>query len=333
VCRHDPTKWWFITGETAGDAMIVVAAEVLELGGHRRVFRPGRGYGFIFCCNEDDWMGYHYHWASPEYIAWQFGLVGVGPVAVPDDLGPAASARELAALSAFYLMTKTILMKIARDLGLDVTADSLFNILAELAMFILGCDWERAVEIVSVRCTQAPHDVATIELDLCDGADEVLDKDERADVAAAKLKAEKRRAQKHDLRTEVKKAREQIQKRKAAAAAKAAAKAKGKGKGKGRGKGIAPPAPPRLPARVLPPNGAVTQQQAKQLLPPSSYIWRSWRYGMWIGRYPPYKPHSRTWRSHGHYQSCVLVVQQVWTDYLFHHGLDHSSCTVPGLLT
>lgn len=112
--------------------------------------------------------------------------------------------------------------------------------------------------------------------------------------------------------------------------------------GGGRGKGAkAKPAPVHakggkgakglaVPALALPP-GAITQREAKAFVPEGGKIWRSWCTGAWMGRWPPYGYHSRAWHTHGHHNAATLVLRAVWRDFLDHHGLQDSACTVAGL--
>lgn len=85
-------------------------------------------------------------------------------------------------------------------------------------------------------------------------------------------------------------------------------------------------------AATLPP-GALTQVEAKALLPKGCYIWRNWKGAAWCGHFPKggHPRFSRSWASYGHREAGLAAVRELWQQFLDHHGLPLSKCVVKGL--
>ena len=207
-------------------------------------------------------------------------------------------------------------------LHVDSDGSSLFELLWDLVKKLLNYDDVRTLAVVSLRCTDQGRDVAAIELDDCDEAMDVLDKDDQEDLRQAKKKAEQSRAERKQFRRACAARRAKI----AAAAAKAKAKAKAAPKAGAK-------AAPKALARVPLPAGAATHSEAKRMMPPNAYVWRSWRNNAWLVRYPPYGSHHRSWVTHGHSEALRQALVAVWADYLSHNQLGLDACHVRGLLT
>ena len=81
------------------------------------------------------------------------------------------------------------------------------------------------------------------------------------------------------------------------------------------------------------PEGALTQQQVKAMLPPGASVWRgNWGQGHWWGHLPPHSRVSRSWL-HGHRESAFFVLRRLWNSYLKDNGLTRADCPVSRLFS
>ena len=78
------------------------------------------------------------------------------------------------------------------------------------------------------------------------------------------------------------------------------------------------------------PIGAITQQEAKQLLPPKSYIWQGTG-GTWQSHMPPHKRFSQSWTNGGHRQACLANIKNCWQLFLQDNLMPLSACPVKDL--
>lgn len=83
--------------------------------------------------------------------------------------------------------------------------------------------------------------------------------------------------------------------------------------------------------RRLVPYGALTQEEASSMAPPGAFIWRSLGSANWQGHLPPHRRTSRSWSLYGHRESCLLVLRELWGQYLLENGLSESDCPVQGM--
>ena len=63
------------------------------------------------------------------------------------------------------------------------------------------------------------------------------------------------------------------------------------------------------------PDGAITQPEARILLPPGASVWKANIEGCWMGHFPPFKRVSKSWRLHGHREAALEVVKDCWRTY------------------
>lgn len=88
----------------------------------------------------------------------------------------------------------------------------------------------------------------------------------------------------------------------------------------------------RFPAFV--PEGALTQQEVKAMLPPGASCWRSnLGSGQWWVHLPPHPRISKSWTIQGHYEAAQFVLKGVWRQWLDDNGLTTADCPVAGLFT
>lgn len=83
------------------------------------------------------------------------------------------------------------------------------------------------------------------------------------------------------------------------------------------------PPPPAIP------EGAITQSQAKAMIPPGSFIWQG-RMGTWQSHSPPHRRFSRSWAGGGHREAALAAIRDAWSKYLQDNHLRADQCPVPG---
>ena len=84
----------------------------------------------------------------------------------------------------------------------------------------------------------------------------------------------------------------------------------------------------RFPASI--PEGALTQQDFKSMLPPKAYIWMG-SAGSWQSHIPPHRRFSQSWSVTSHREAGLNAVRDCWLHYLSDNCMDTSSCPIPGL--
>lgn len=83
----------------------------------------------------------------------------------------------------------------------------------------------------------------------------------------------------------------------------------------------------------LVPPGAITQPEAKAMVPPGASIWRDLCRGGWCGHMQGFRRCSRPWSTEGHREACMFVLRTLWNQFLLSQGLDASSCPIRGLFS
>ena len=81
------------------------------------------------------------------------------------------------------------------------------------------------------------------------------------------------------------------------------------------------------------PEGGVTQENAKQYIPPGCYIWKS-SAGAWCGHYPNkgYPRVSCSWVSgHSFDSACQEVTRKLWRQFNEFNGRSETDCPIAGL--
>ena len=231
--------------------------------------------------------------------------------------GEELALKELAARSAWWHLGISDLHNIAKYLKADVKkSDSLFQCLLQLAMHVLKCSEKEAMDIISQRLVQmqAKNDFSQELLDI-DEAVNCLEKNDMEEVSKQQSKSVERQMQYDDFV-------EQYKELKARAAPKAKAASKGGGAGKD-----------KVVVRKLPHDlSHISQKDAKLLMPPQSYIWKSRSDGCWHSKVPPFGEVSRSWRRYGEHQSCLLVLREAWKLHLDLNGHPYEDCLIQGLM-
>lgn len=77
----------------------------------------------------------------------------------------------------------------------------------------------------------------------------------------------------------------------------------------------------------------LTQAEAKQFLPPDTYLWRANTKGCWMARVLPHGSHSETWSKHGGDSAAALwaIIRFVWAQWLDDKCLPHNQCPIQGV--
>lgn len=78
------------------------------------------------------------------------------------------------------------------------------------------------------------------------------------------------------------------------------------------------------------PAGAITQPQARELLPPKAHIWLG-RHGCWAVHLHPHRRYSESWSLSSHHEACMNCVRHVWRLFLADNNMPESACPVRGL--
>ena len=229
-------------------------------------------------------------------------------------LGPPSSIFTLACRSAFWNLSRTLIVKWAMEE--DIVCDSsmsLFEVLMYVLLEHLKLPESDVLDIVSKRLHI--HDLAShfapALLDL-DEALEVLEKDDQRKVTEEQKSTVTHQKERSDFAACFRKKREEI--RVAVAGPKAKAKAKVKGKGKGK-------EPPEPPFRW---DSDISHADAKRLIPPGSSIWRGLTRREWCGHHEVSGAIRvrAPWDGLGGQQAALKnVVGRLWRQHLEHWGL------------
>jgi len=275
----------------------------------------------VFVMNLVDWSGFYVQWLSPHTQARRHGVRGRPCIRAFPISSVMATLGKLAGSRAFYRLPLTTLRALAKYFRCDVSGLSRFGTLLCLIRFCLpGLSEEQIMEILGLRCDDPLEAICSAELEECEGAVDVLDRDERNALKGSK---ERHRSSKEERRQFAR----EYSKRKAHLKALAVAKAKAKAKAK---TGAKAKAKLTVPNNVFP-AVVISQAEAKRFLPPGAYIWRSWGQRCWIGRCPPLGSHSRTWLQYGQLRAARIVVKRCWADYLAMNGLPMTDCPIIGM--
>lgn len=81
----------------------------------------------------------------------------------------------------------------------------------------------------------------------------------------------------------------------------------------------------------VPADGRIPQAQAKQFMPPQSFVWKARVEQSWKSRKPPYKEVSRSWRTFGGGEALLLVVRDAWEKHCVLIGMSMRGIPVIGL--
>ena len=269
--------------------------------------------------------GWEYNWGSWSWQCCHF------PLATPQWRpcvrmflkGDADTLEVIAARSAFWTLDLASLMDVAGHLGAPVpSGSSLLDSLLIMIRHVLQNTEEEAMGIIAQRLVALDGGQECVQelLEVEEAAKLLTNEDEKV------LKQEQEAGQERRNRYQAFAAEYSEKKRAARAAAEAASSSS---RARGRPKGAAKAAPRQLPAKM---SIAMSQAEAKEWMPPGSYIWKSSRDASWFGRLPPFNRVARSWRKYGEHQALRLVVSAVWHQWMDYHGVSGEDCPVKDLI-
>jgi hypothetical protein len=265
--------------------------------------------------------------------AWQqsvIALAGTLPIAIRAfAVTEAEPMFAIACKSAFWTLSKTLVIKLAKTCGVVVPSNkTLFETLFSVIQLHLHCDDETTLGYISKRLSldDVSQQFAPGLLEI-DAAIHILDKDDHKQVVLEQETVSREAGNRKAFVGEYKAKHVQIRaERQAAEDAAVAAKGKPKGKGKGKGKGKPPPLPPALPSTI-------TQATAKLFVPQGCTVWRGVVRCEWCGHCPPYKRVQSPWSVYTELGSLKIVLKLLWDQHCELRGLNfEDACSFHALL-
>lgn len=326
-------EWHLVLGPMGNDACIGWPMNLKRAGDNvYMVPQPTEGKRIIprilVCLDHRDWEAAPVQFVSPLNFILQTGLSG-HIWGVQMEVGKMEGLMGCAARLAFGDLSLTNLRALCEVASIPLDkGEDFFNTLFKLVQGVLGTSEEDTMNILVRRCAAPASCDCLAELAEVDEVVEILGPQEKQDfnqdVSVVKnLEAERKKF-----------TRQYGEKNKTilAARAKAAPKAKAAGKGgqRGRGRGAWAPLSEAAMLAMVPP-GAITQQEASSMAPPGAHIWRSLGSANWQGHLPNHRRKSRSWALYGHRESCILVLQELWRQYLAERGETEADCPVQGI--
>ena len=89
----------------------------------------------------------------------------------------------------------------------------------------------------------------------------------------------------------------------------------------------------QLKVIALVPPGAITQAEAKQMLPPNASIWNNWKDGAWCCHQQGHSRESGTWIEYDHRGAALHSIRDCWEKFLDDEGLPLTACPIAGLFS
>lgn len=309
--------FFFSLGQSFGGC--VVAWPAMEVEG------PGKAVGyvpkplqspgdvkFIVVVDPAEWEAMAFKWTPPAVqlkerkVVLNGGIVAVA-MAKPEPL------LRCAARACFWDLKKTVLTRLATHYGVleDTKNASLFDLLRALVSRFAALPLSQVFEILTLRL-QGKYDAYEDLFKEEDCVDLVEEEDQQElmdTIANTRHAAEEGKGFKKELRKAMRKHR--------------ASSLKGKGLDPNRGK--------KFPTKF--PTGDLTLDDAKAMAPLGTLGIKLDCYsGRWWAQYSTRECKSRSWQVYGFNQSCRLILQWLWAEYLDEHDLPVESCPIEGLL-
>jgi hypothetical protein len=232
---------------------------------------------------------------------------------------PASPLLECVASEAFFTLPMQFLKELAGHLEVEgVEGATLCELICKLCKQILKCDDARLAEILQLRqISQSEPDHA--DLYQLEAVEEALDQEERELIKEAAKKVVEEKAFQQNFDKEVHEVRKKL--------------LGVTGKVSASWKNAKSPLAGHKQLLVAVPQGAITQQEAKNLLPPGAVIWQG-ETGRWQSHLKPHKSFSKSWRmggDAGHRDACLAAVRDTWEKFLADNGLRMDQCPVKGM--
>jgi hypothetical protein len=197
---------------------------------------------------------------------------------------PASPLLECVASEAFFTLPMQFLKELAEYLDVPgVEGGTLCELLCKLCKHILKCDDARLAQILQLR--QISHgDPGQADLYQLEAVEEALDQEERELIREEAKKVVDEKAFQQHFDKEVQEVRRKL--------------LGVTGKVSASWKNPKSPLAGHKQLLVAVPQGAITQQEAKNLLPPGAVIWQG-KTGRWQSHLKPHKSFSKSWRMGG----------------------------------
>lgn len=225
---------------------------------------------------------------------------------------------EACAHRGFWNLGLQFLLRLGGYLQVAVSKDmDLTEVLERLLKHILGVSDEGLLKFLEARvaAAEATEEALNLESEVAnmDEAEQLLDK---ADVEQLKKLKEEKHSRRSEFGAMVAKVAE---KRRSVTTART----------------LAGEPPKKISKEIKPPHrrrvpeGPLTQHEARMLMPPMAFIWRSSASSAWCARHPPMKQVSRSWALHGHREAALLCIAEMWKH---HRALGYDTvCAIDGL--
>lgn len=329
-----PARPWMLSlGDMGDSAALAWPAEACDIEGTELkwfsfVGAASKRLHWVCLLDLAEWEACTFEWRSP---AWQFvahpSLVALRPAVRAVQSSPTEDLLKLAARQGFWGLGLITLQALGQSLGLSLRGCNLFDACWELVHHILQTDDNDTLACMQHRMSimhrEAPFR-SELFLELDEGLS-ALDKDEEKDARRQQNTEKVEQRLREDFTERFRKTCVRVRPK---AKAKASGSARGSGsQASGRRRRASPVGEERGYAAVPP--GAITQQQAKALLPPGASVWKDNHTGNWQSHFPGYRRSSRSWNRYGHRESALEVVRDAWRHYAIHNGWQVADCSPP----
>lgn len=240
--------------------------------------------------------------------AWALDAIRFYPKSDPKPL------LEVVAEAGFWNLPRQFLQSVGLLLGHSIgSGASVIEASWELSKAVLSCDDEQAAKCVEQRMVLLTREAENRDTNFgeCEELDEVL---ERKDEKAAEVEAKEHVSAQEALTV----ARDEFRSRVASVSGR-------------RAKAKKVPAPPgrKWPKNV--PVGVIDHATGKAMAPPGAVVWRARTDGRWCGKLRSYPEVSRSWARYGERQAMILMLRELWEEYLCAAGMGIEACPIDGI--
>ena len=313
LVKHEShTRYYLVLGQASSECVFGWPATCHTLADGVQCFSLADTVtepGYLCIVEEAQWTGYFFEWLSPEAQLAHFKTELHGPRAFPLVQGEPKPILDIAATRAFYDLPRTSLGKIASDLlKLDVPRwCSMFDLVWMMVKHVLETSDADTLAILQLRTFRQRGEAACRrELYESGECDDIMEEHDKEDLKKARDKAAIQDEEVEGFQAAYRQKQLKVCPPLAAVKGLAAQRAKQPKAKAGSASGSADLRP--FPTDA----GDVTHKEAKQWLPPGSYIWRAWRSSSWLTQYPPHSIHSRCMHTYGSRGALQQVLQAVW---------------------
>ena len=253
--------------------------------------------------------------------AWQVKMIPqctdiLRPAVRAFKLSPSDTVFKVAARNAWWSLQRATLELVAQHLGEHVgDSTNMFDLLFTLTKKVLGCSDSEVLAILESKMHKMMRDTAAFSHILyIDEATACLREDDRQEIQREQQKVATQKAEVDDIKEKFQAKETKVRAATGGPTAKAHLKSFYKG------------------PKKWPENKHTPQVEAKKMLPPDSYLWRSRTDNSWNARYkamPARSARDNTWG--GEQGALRQVLQHVWECYLDIKKLSKRDCPLQGL--